>query len=111
MKLPWVYFCIYSCKFAHAQIGKTRGCLSSFVIDPFVPVSAENELYVAIYSERDADIIMFYHAGGVSIGDVDSKVNRLTLNRSYKHGKSTGATSHRSHTNRRDAADAERVGD
>jgi len=32
------------------------------------------ELYVAIYSNMDQDIILFFEQGGVEIGDVDEKV-------------------------------------
>lgn len=30
-------------------------------------------MYVCIYSNRDGEIILFHHEGGVDIGDVDSK--------------------------------------
>ena len=34
------------------------------------------ESYVCIYSNRDADVILFCHEGGVDIGDVESKVSQ-----------------------------------
>jgi len=34
----------------------------------------EEEFYVSIYSHRFADTILFYHEGGVDVGDVDAKV-------------------------------------
>ena len=37
----------------------------------------EEEAYVCIYSERHGDVILFYHQGGVDIGDVDEKALRL----------------------------------
>lgn len=37
----------------------------------------KDELYVAIYSLRDHDVIMFYEEGGVEIGDVDAKVRKI----------------------------------
>jgi len=30
-------------------------------------------MYICIYSNRDGEIILFHHEGGVDIGDVDSK--------------------------------------
>ena len=41
----------------------------------FITVQAE-ESYVCIYSNRDADVILFCHEGGVDIGDVESKVSQ-----------------------------------
>lgn len=32
------------------------------------------EFYLCIYAQRDCDVILFHHEGGVEIGDVDSKV-------------------------------------
>lgn len=40
----------------------------------------KDELYVAIYSLRDHDVIMFYEEGGVEIGDVDAKVRKIWKN-------------------------------
>lgn len=37
------------------------------------------EAYVCIYSERTSDIILFYHQGGVDIGDVDAKALKLEI--------------------------------
>lgn len=37
------------------------------------------EAYVCIYSHRTADTILFYHQGGVDIGDVDSKALKLDV--------------------------------
>lgn len=44
----------------------------------FVNVQDE-EAYVCIYSHRSADTILFYHQGGVDIGDVDSKALKLDV--------------------------------
>lgn len=30
-------------------------------------------MYICIYSNRDGEIILFHHEGGIDIGDVDSK--------------------------------------
>lgn len=39
----------------------------------------EEEAYVCIYSERNGDVILFHHQGGVDIGDVDEKALRLSV--------------------------------
>lgn len=36
-------------------------------------------MYVCIYSHRSADTILFYHLGGVDIGDVDAKAVKLEV--------------------------------
>lgn len=37
------------------------------------------EAYVCIYSHRSADTILFYHQGGVDIGDVDAKAFKIDV--------------------------------
>ena len=32
-------------------------------------------MYICIFTERDFDVILFYHQGGIDIGDVDTKVS------------------------------------
>ena len=39
----------------------------------------EEEAYVCIYSERQGDVILFHHQGGVDIGNVDEKASRLDV--------------------------------
>lgn len=39
----------------------------------------EEEVYVCIYSHRNADTILFHHEGGVDIGDVDAKALKLEV--------------------------------
>lgn len=41
--------------------------------------SQDEESYVCIYSNRHADTILFYHEGGVDIGDVDAKALKLDV--------------------------------
>ena len=38
-----------------------------------------DEFYVCIYAERDGDVILFHHEGGVEVGDVDAKALRLKV--------------------------------
>ncbi|XP_047673390.1 ATP-citrate synthase-like isoform X1 [Tachysurus fulvidraco] len=60
-------------------VGKTKGILKKFLIEPFVSHSQEEEFYVCIYATRDGDHVLFHHEGGVDIGDVDSKAQRLMV--------------------------------
>jgi ATP-citrate lyase beta-subunit len=48
-------------------VGTVVGTLNSFLIEPFVPHEREEELYVAIKSEGDRDVIYFSTRGGVEI--------------------------------------------
>lgn len=61
------------------KVGNATGTLRNFIIEPFVPHQDEEEMYVCIYSHRHADSILFYHRGGVDIGDVDSKAVKLDV--------------------------------
>jgi len=61
------------------QIESVKGILDTFIVEPFVPHSDQDEYYVAIQSQRDGDLVYFFHEGGVNIGDVDSKAEKLTV--------------------------------
>ncbi|KAH7966214.1 hypothetical protein HPB49_014500 [Dermacentor silvarum] len=61
------------------EVGRAKGCLRHFIIEPFCKHSQEEEAYVCIYSHRNGDTILFHHEGGVDIGDVDSKAFRLEV--------------------------------
>lgn len=61
------------------KIGACVGKLRNFIIEPFVPHKDNEEAYVCIYSHRNADTILFYHQGGVDIGDVDAKALKLDI--------------------------------
>jgi ATP citrate (pro-S)-lyase len=58
-------------------IGKTSGVLDHFLIEPFIPHEQSDEYYICIHALREGDEILFYHQGGVDIGDVDAKAQRL----------------------------------
>ena len=60
-------------------IGNVTGILDRFILEPFVPHSPDNEYYLAITSSREGDDIMFYHKGGMDIGDVDQKAEVLRV--------------------------------
>eukprot|EP00928_Gymnodinium_smaydae_P012179 TRINITY_DN1442_c0_g1_i1.p1 TRINITY_DN1442_c0_g1~~TRINITY_DN1442_c0_g1_i1.p1 ORF type:complete len:1092 (+),score=205.23 TRINITY_DN1442_c0_g1_i1:71-3346(+) len=61
------------------QIESVTGQLTHFLIEPFVPHRQDQEHYVCIHSERYADEILFYHEGGVDVGDVDAKAERMRI--------------------------------
>lgn len=61
------------------QVGAARGKLKNFVIEPFVAHSQNEEFYMCIFSQRNEDVILFHHEGGIDIGDVDSKAVRLDV--------------------------------
>lgn len=39
----------------------------------------EEEFYVCIYATREGDYVLFHHEGGVEVGDVDAKAQRLMV--------------------------------
>ena len=57
----------------------TVGQLTHFIIEPMVPHKESDESYLAIMSTKDGDTILFYHEGGVNVGDVDAKAARLEV--------------------------------
>jgi ATP citrate (pro-S)-lyase len=61
------------------QIEKAMGTLNTFIIEPFLPHTDNQEYYVCIQSLRQGDEILFTNQGGVDIGDVDAKATRLLM--------------------------------
>ena len=59
------------------SIGPLSGPLSHFIIEPFIP--HDLEYYICISSNRQGDVIYFYHEGGVEIGDVDNKAIQVLI--------------------------------
>ncbi len=57
----------------------TAGQLTHFIIEPMVPHKDSDECYIAIVSTREGDEILFYHEGGVNVGNVDAKASRLEV--------------------------------
>ncbi|KAM3922543.1 ATP-citrate synthase isoform 2-T2 [Leptodactylus fuscus] len=60
-------------------IAKAKGILKNFLIEPFVPHKQEEEFYVCIYAAREGDYVLFHHEGGVDVGDVDAKAQKLLV--------------------------------
>ena len=61
------------------QVEHVHGYLRNFLVEPFVPHPQETEYYINIHSVRDGDWILFYHEGGVDVGDVDAKAAKLLI--------------------------------
>lgn len=68
-----------------ARAGKAQrvetvdGVLRQFLVEPFVPHPADTEYYINIHSVREGDWILFTHEGGVDVGDVDAKAEKLLI--------------------------------
>lgn len=56
-----------------------EGVLRTFLVEPFVPHDQKHEYYININSTREGDWILFYHEGGVDVGDVDAKASKILI--------------------------------
>ncbi|KAF2461182.1 ATP-citrate synthase (ATP-citrate (pro-S-)-lyase) [Lineolata rhizophorae] len=61
------------------RVESTDGVLRQFLVEPFVPHPDDTEYYVNINSVREGDWILFTHEGGVDVGDVDAKAEKLLI--------------------------------
>lgn len=61
------------------KVEHVEGLLSVFLVEPFVPHEQSQEYYINIHSVREGDYILFYHEGGIDVGDVDSKASRILI--------------------------------
>ncbi|KPM44288.1 putative ATP-citrate synthase subunit 2 [Neonectria ditissima] len=61
------------------KVESTVGVLRQFLVEPFVPHPQDTEYYININSVRDGDWILFTHEGGVDVGDVDAKAEKLLI--------------------------------
>ncbi|KAI1279618.1 ATP-citrate synthase subunit 2 [Xylaria sp. FL0933] len=61
------------------KVEHTEGVLRQFLVEPFVPHPEGTEYYININSVRDGDWILFTHEGGVDVGDVDAKAEKLLI--------------------------------
>lgn len=61
------------------QVEHVTGVLRNFLVEPFVPHEQEHEYYINIHSAREGDYILFYHEGGVDVGDVDAKASKILI--------------------------------
>jgi len=61
------------------EVEGVKGVLDHFIIEPFVEHQQSDEYYVCMQSVREGTEILFYHEGGVDVGDVDSKAERMLI--------------------------------
>lgn len=61
------------------QVESVKGYLRTFLVEPFCPHQPEEEYYINIHSMREGDYILFTHEGGVDVGDVDAKAEKLLI--------------------------------
>lgn len=61
------------------KVEQVSGILDHFLIEPFYPHKQSDEYYICINSKRGGDEILFYHEGGVDVGDVDAKAIRVLV--------------------------------
>ena len=61
------------------QVETVHGVLRQFLVEPFVPHPEGTEYYININSVRDGDWILFTHEGGVDVGDVDAKAEKILI--------------------------------
>ncbi|MFH0848342.1 MAG: ATP citrate lyase citrate-binding domain-containing protein [archaeon] len=60
-------------------VGSVTGVLDHFIIEPFIPHNQSDEYYLAITSIREGDNVLFYHQGGIDVGDVDTKALKMMV--------------------------------
>ena len=61
------------------KIDGVEGELQYFLIELFVPHKLEDEYYLAIRSERGYDEVLFHHEGGIDVGDIEAKAQRIRV--------------------------------
>lgn len=61
------------------KVGKTTGILDHFIVEPFIPHEQKDEYYFAITSVIDGDMVLFYHQGGINVGDIDAKAVKMLV--------------------------------
>ncbi|CAZ82002.1 unnamed protein product [Tuber melanosporum] len=64
---------------SEVQVEVVKGYLRTFLVEPFCPHKPEEEYYINIHSVREGDWILFTHEGGVDVGDVDAKAEKLLI--------------------------------
>jgi ATP citrate (pro-S)-lyase len=55
------------------EVDGVKGVLRRFLVEPFVPHAQAEEHYVCMFSVPEGTKCLFYHEGGVDVGDVDAK--------------------------------------
>jgi len=65
----------------HKQVtvGETAGVLDTFLIEPFTPHDAQDEMFIAIRTEREQDIVYFSRRGGIYIEENWDSVRQIPI--------------------------------
>lgn len=72
------------------KVEVVEGILDTFIVEAFVPHGQSDEHYVCINSNREGEEFLFCHDGGVDVGDVDAKAERLQVGQQLRsYNKST----------------------
>ncbi|OLL23320.1 putative ATP-citrate synthase subunit 2 [Neolecta irregularis DAH-3] len=61
------------------QVEHVQGYLTVFLVEPFLAHPQDTEYYINIFSIREGDVVLFTHEGGVDVGDVDSKAEKMLV--------------------------------
>jgi len=61
------------------EVEGVRGVVDHFIVEPFVEHQQSDEYYLCLQSIREGTMVMFYHEGGIDVGDVDSKAERMLV--------------------------------
>jgi ATP citrate (pro-S)-lyase len=61
------------------KVERATGKLNTFIVEPFIKHEQSDEYYLCIQNKREGDEILFFHEGGIEVGDVDSKAERYLV--------------------------------
>jgi ATP-citrate lyase beta-subunit len=53
--------------YKEVTVGQTTDKLTTFIIEPFIPHAQEDEMFIAIRTQREGDVIYFSWEGGIDI--------------------------------------------
>ena len=62
------------------SIGPVTAELTHFLIEPFVSHGQDTEHYICIRSVRGGNLLLYCRQGGVDVGDVDTKSQKMQIN-------------------------------
>lgn len=74
-------FAVIACHFS-AVSQKCLCCRTTkgvCILFAFYSILQTEEFYVCIYAAREGDYILFHHEGGMDVGDVDAKAQKLLI--------------------------------
>lgn len=84
--LSFVNRCVLFLFTVRHPLSWNQGCpclIQKYLLKNFIlfllPVVQAEEFYVCIYASREGDYVLFHHEGGVDVGDVDAKAQKLLI--------------------------------